>query len=127
MKKLLFLLTILVSAIFVSCNDSKKEADFTETRMTLKVLPQLYVENIASQTKSYYQVQDKATQVDFRIPVGDIVGFDYQENYTYEIVVICVQPLVSGIPSGDPWYKLETLLSKEYTPDGPVDPIKPVN
>jgi len=128
MKKIAFILVILLSALSVGCNKSNDGNNVSETRLTLRIEPKLHtVGGSISQIKNYYQARVQGTTDTFYIPVGDILGFDYKENYTYLIVVICTQNYVGGVPTGEAWYRLESILSKEYTPDSdvPVRPIEP--
>lgn len=126
MKKTIMILSLMLTLfIGAGCNsDSGNGLDVTETRMTLKIGPKLFNQSSGSSASiiQYYQAVNVVDNKSFRIPVNDLLGFEYQENYSYIIDVICVQSMKDGEPIGNPVYKFESLISKAYEPDEPEDP-----
>lgn len=125
MKKNLLLLALILTLVMgVGCSDSKNKLEVNETKLTLEIAPKIETKSDGSSatTKSYYRAKNVSNGNDFLIPVEDILGFNYKENYTYQIVVLCTQNYQDGLPVGNPWYKVLSVISEIYTPEGPVNP-----
>lgn len=93
--------------------------------MTLLIDSQLLSTGPASAANYQYQATVEETGQKLTIPKGDIIGFFFENGFSYRILVQKYNEVIDGVVTGAVFYKLVKIISKtpvnneseEPTPD----------
>lgn len=114
MKKglLLFVLLLSVVVMLPSCNKSSNDTPEQNVELTLIIDSQLLSTGPASAANFLYQATVEETGQKLTIPTGDIVGFYFENGFSYKILVIKYNEVINGVATGGVFYKLVKIISK---------------
>lgn len=121
-KTLSFFLLICSILILPACNSDKEETK--ETSMIVTVMSQpVTTGSGTSSMKIFMEVYVDATGEKMLIPMGDILGFNFERGFIYKLEIVKYVVAHDGIETGEVYYKLIRVISKKADePDIPDQP-----